>query len=183
MNESEKWRVGRKLGRTLYIGDTCIGMVDAPEIAAQIVAAMNAAPSPPEGSPPESEGSGGWDNAIQKRDAYELIQTMVNNAEAYVDCDGETVIGYKIKTGALHKLTGLLGIAIPANLPVVAAPSVSGWRDAIEHAIWLLTTYSEHIQKSVGYKELPAHAYAPEIGDVVDQLRGLIPKPPTAGEG
>ncbi len=36
-----KWRVGRKLGRTLYRGDECVGMVDTPEIAAQIVKAMN----------------------------------------------------------------------------------------------------------------------------------------------
>lgn len=38
----QPWRVGRKLGRTLYIGDECIGMVDTPELATSIVAAMNA---------------------------------------------------------------------------------------------------------------------------------------------
>jgi hypothetical protein len=36
-----KWRVGRKLGRTLYRGDQVVGMVDTPELAADIVAAMN----------------------------------------------------------------------------------------------------------------------------------------------
>lgn len=35
------WRVGRKLGRTLYRDGECIGMVDSPELAAEIVAAMN----------------------------------------------------------------------------------------------------------------------------------------------
>jgi hypothetical protein len=35
------WRVGRKLGRTLYCDDVCVGMVDTPELAAEIVAAMN----------------------------------------------------------------------------------------------------------------------------------------------
>jgi hypothetical protein len=35
------WRVGRKLGRTLYKDDVCVGMVDSPEIAADIVASMN----------------------------------------------------------------------------------------------------------------------------------------------
>lgn len=35
------WRVGRKLGRTLYVDDVCVGMVDTPELAARIVAAMN----------------------------------------------------------------------------------------------------------------------------------------------
>jgi hypothetical protein len=39
------WRVGRKLGRTLYRDDVCIGMVDTPELAAEIVAAMNGASS------------------------------------------------------------------------------------------------------------------------------------------
>lgn len=35
------WRVGRKVGRTLYVDDKLVGMVDTPEIAAQIAAAMN----------------------------------------------------------------------------------------------------------------------------------------------
>jgi hypothetical protein len=37
------WRVGRKLGRTLYRDDVVVGMVDTPEIAAAIIEAMNAA--------------------------------------------------------------------------------------------------------------------------------------------
>jgi hypothetical protein len=36
-----RWRVGTKLGRTLYVNDHCVGMVDSPEIAAEIVAALN----------------------------------------------------------------------------------------------------------------------------------------------
>ena len=36
-----RWRVGRKLGRTLYRDDECIGMVDTRALAAQIVDAMN----------------------------------------------------------------------------------------------------------------------------------------------
>ncbi len=35
------WRVGRTLGRTLYVDDQCVGMVDTPQIAAAIVEAMN----------------------------------------------------------------------------------------------------------------------------------------------
>ncbi len=38
------WRVGRKVGRTLYVGDDCVGIVDTPELAARIVAAVNATP-------------------------------------------------------------------------------------------------------------------------------------------
>ena len=37
-----RWRVGRKLGRTLYRDDVCVGMVDSTELAATIVKAMNA---------------------------------------------------------------------------------------------------------------------------------------------
>ena len=37
-----KWRVGRKLGRTLYIGDRCVGIVDNALIAEELVAAANA---------------------------------------------------------------------------------------------------------------------------------------------
>jgi hypothetical protein len=39
---SPRWRVGRSLGRTLYLDDKVIGMVDTPELAARIVEAMNA---------------------------------------------------------------------------------------------------------------------------------------------
>jgi hypothetical protein len=39
------WRVGRKLGRTLYRDDQCVGMVDTPELASEIVRTMT---SPPE---------------------------------------------------------------------------------------------------------------------------------------
>lgn len=37
-----EWRVGRKLGRTLYRDEQLVGMVDSPEIAAEIVACMRA---------------------------------------------------------------------------------------------------------------------------------------------
>lgn len=45
-----RWRVGTKLGRTLYRDDQCVGMVDTRELAAEIVAAMNGcAPNDREG--------------------------------------------------------------------------------------------------------------------------------------
>ena len=45
----EMWRTGRTLGRTLYIqtgeqpskNDQCVGMLDTPELAEQVVAAVN----------------------------------------------------------------------------------------------------------------------------------------------
>ena len=39
------WRVGRKLGRTIYLNEVCVGMVDTKLLADDIVAAMNALPS------------------------------------------------------------------------------------------------------------------------------------------
>lgn len=45
-----RWRVGRKLGRTLYLDEQFVGVVDTPEIAAAIVAAMNGAMPPFVGS-------------------------------------------------------------------------------------------------------------------------------------
>lgn len=45
--KSARWRVGRKLGRTLYRDDECVGMLDTPELGAEVVAALNgAAPTP-----------------------------------------------------------------------------------------------------------------------------------------
>jgi hypothetical protein len=38
-----RWRVGRKLGRTLYRDEICVGMVDTEVIAQAIVDRMNAA--------------------------------------------------------------------------------------------------------------------------------------------
>jgi hypothetical protein len=41
--EKGVWRTGRKLGRTLYHDDTCVGMLDTPDIAARVAAALNRA--------------------------------------------------------------------------------------------------------------------------------------------
>jgi hypothetical protein len=36
-----RWRQGRKVGRTLYVDDVLVGLVDTPELAREIVEAMN----------------------------------------------------------------------------------------------------------------------------------------------
>jgi len=41
---------------------------------------------------------------------------MIASAEVFVDADG-TVVAYKINTGALHALIGMLELSIPVNLP------------------------------------------------------------------
>lgn len=40
--DRKPWRVGRKVGRTIYQGDTLIGMMDTPELARRVVDAVNA---------------------------------------------------------------------------------------------------------------------------------------------
>jgi len=42
---SEHWRVGSSVGRTLYIGDRLVGLMDTAELAKQVVMAVNAAPT------------------------------------------------------------------------------------------------------------------------------------------
>jgi hypothetical protein len=37
-----RWRVGRKVGRTIYLDDQLCGMMDTPELARQVVDALNA---------------------------------------------------------------------------------------------------------------------------------------------
>lgn len=36
-----RWRAGKKLGRTLYCEERCVGIVDTPELAHEIVSALN----------------------------------------------------------------------------------------------------------------------------------------------
>jgi len=49
-----RWRAGKKTGRTLYKDGRLVGVLDTPELAAEIVAALNATetlpPPPPAGS-------------------------------------------------------------------------------------------------------------------------------------
>lgn len=41
MNPSTRFRVGRTLGRTVYDGDTLIGLMDTPDLATMVVRALN----------------------------------------------------------------------------------------------------------------------------------------------
>jgi hypothetical protein len=36
-----KWRTGRKVGRTLYIGDNLVGLMDTPELAELVATSVN----------------------------------------------------------------------------------------------------------------------------------------------
>jgi hypothetical protein len=50
----------------------------------------------------------------------EQLQIMICSAEVYVDAD-QNIIGYKIKTGALHRLIGMLELTVPIGLPIVGS--------------------------------------------------------------
>lgn len=39
-----EWRVGTKVGRTLYRDDVLVGLMDTPELAAEVVAALSGQP-------------------------------------------------------------------------------------------------------------------------------------------
>lgn len=41
-DDEPRYRVGRHLGRTIYDGDRLIGMMDTPELGAEVVDALNA---------------------------------------------------------------------------------------------------------------------------------------------
>ena len=47
-----RWRTGRSLGRTLYIGDRLVGLMDSVALADEVVAAVNAYAEPGEGGGP-----------------------------------------------------------------------------------------------------------------------------------
>lgn len=37
-----RWRSGRQVGRTIYLDEVLVGVMDTPELAARVVAALNA---------------------------------------------------------------------------------------------------------------------------------------------
>lgn len=63
------WRVGRKLGRTLYKDDACVGMVDTPELAALIVETMNG----PDGMC--------WEEVRRERQHRDRLQARIDQLE------------------------------------------------------------------------------------------------------
>jgi hypothetical protein len=50
----------------------------------------------------------------------ELLQRMIVSAEVYTDHE-DTVTGYKIKTGALHRIIALRNLFVPQHLPPASA--------------------------------------------------------------
>lgn len=64
---------------------------------------------------PASGGSEPLSGNSPLRDA---LQTMVASAQVYAE--GNEITGYRIKTGALHRVIGMLGLTVPSNLPLAA---------------------------------------------------------------
>ena len=48
----------------------------------------------------------------------ELVETMIASSTVLTQPDG-TVVGYQIKTGALHRLIGMLRVSVPLGLPEI----------------------------------------------------------------
>ena len=55
----------------------------------------------------------------------EQLNIMICSAEVYVDAD-QNITGYKIKTGALHRLIGMLELTVPTGLPIVGSQADGG---------------------------------------------------------
>jgi hypothetical protein len=60
--------------------------------------------------------------ALRVNAIKEALQTMISSAEVFVDSD-DTITGYKVKTGALHRLFGLFvqwgePLNVPSCLPM-----------------------------------------------------------------
>lgn len=41
-SDNARWRVGRSIGRTIYLDDQVVGMMDTAALAARVVEALNA---------------------------------------------------------------------------------------------------------------------------------------------
>ncbi len=78
------------------------------------------------------------DSRTKEQQVKELLTVMVSSAKVHFT-DG-IITGYQVKTGALHKLVGLLDIAMPINLPEI------GWKSAVtsppdvEYATYIVIT-------------------------------------------
>lgn len=86
-----RWRVGHKLGRTLYRNDHCVGMVDTPELAAEIVAALNGA------APNDREAIG---KALEKE-----ANRIFNHQQPDYPSNVLDVIAANIRSGKSENLT------------------------------------------------------------------------------
>lgn len=91
----------------------------------------------------QAEGSAKLCASIDLEQLRSHLETMLGSAEVYVD-EADTITGYKIKTGALHRIIGFFagrggkGLPIPANLPVVAPPAARRGCGDVERLDWLL---------------------------------------------
>lgn len=58
------------------------------------------------------------------KEIAERLTIMMMSAQCYVD-EENTVIGYKIKTGSIHRIVGMMEgagytVMMPSNMPVIA---------------------------------------------------------------
>ena len=79
----------------------------------------------------------------------ELFQTMLASSTQILDADG-TVTGYQIKTGAAHRIIGMLGLYVPLNLPAVSMQTPAtitrtdaGWKQLNVFGVVIVGRYGE----------------------------------------
>lgn len=72
------WRVGRKLGRTLYKDDVVVGMVDTPELASEIVGVMNG----PDDEEARKRWGLCWAEVQRERQHRDRLQARIDQLEA-----------------------------------------------------------------------------------------------------
>lgn len=99
MTNQMRWRVGNKLGRTLYRNDQIVGMVDSKELATEIVDALNGA------APNDRE-------ALAKGLSREANR-IFNKQERDYPSNVLDVVAYWIRSGATENFTVHPGDGFP----------------------------------------------------------------------
>lgn len=96
--EAQPWRVGRKVGRTVYSGDTLIGLMDTPGLARIVVDAVN-------GTPDQS------DAGAEERSVRYYREQLAAIAQYVYDLSASLIEGYRPEIPGVvgDDLTALLG--------------------------------------------------------------------------
>jgi len=143
---SEQYRVGRKLGRTLYRGEDLIGMMDSAEDAALVARLLNAHHSGPYGA---SAAQADWWCRTHRR--------------AYGECAGNTTDDSLCAASpAQHK--GHYGAPVTVDCPVPRCTATS--QDLPAH----MADYHPELHHSADYVAAGTETYAcPVCGDDISQ--------------
>jgi hypothetical protein len=95
-------------------------------------------------SPNEARGEALSADERSLAEIHRLLSVMVASATQIED--GDEIVGYEIKTGALHRLIGLLGVSVPLGLPTrgpvaTITTTDAGWRQLRVHGVVIRGVY------------------------------------------